>query len=303
MSSSRGPLSAGAHDLDIGDVTLRYTVAGRGPVCLMHPGGPGVSPHYLRMPAAEQQVTAVYLDPAGTGGSGRRPTHPRGYTLDFYRRCAEAVIAHLGQEEIYFLGHSYGGLVGLQLALKSPGLLAGLICYDTGPVYGPELDAEAVRQVGEFARRFSGHPELPAVLAAVQRELAPDATDEQHTAALRDTVPLFFARYWARRGEFGPLMDTVTVTNVLGGEGPFDFRRELSTITVPALILVGRYDFIGPPRWSRELRRGIPGSRLVTFEDSGHFAHLEEPRPFATAIGEFVSAQTARQGNARTVQP
>jgi pimeloyl-ACP methyl ester carboxylesterase len=289
MSPSRGPRSAGTHDLDVGDVTLRYTVAGRGPVCLMHPGGPGVSPQYLNSPAVEQQVTAVYLDPAGTGGSGRRPDHPHGYTLDFYRRCAEAVIAHLDTEKIYFLGHSYGGLVGLRLALDRPGLLAGLICYDTGPVYGPELHAEAVRQVSEFARRFSGHPELPAVLAAVQRELAADATDEQHTAALRDTVPLYFADYWARRGEFGPLMDTVTVTNVLGGEGPFDFRPELSAITVPALILVGRYDFIGPPRWSQELRRGIPGSRLVTFGHSGHFAHLEEPRPFAAAIGEFVS--------------
>jgi hypothetical protein len=56
MSPVRGPLSASAHDLDIGDVTLRYTVAGRGPVCLMHPGGPGVSPHYLRMPPVEQQL-------------------------------------------------------------------------------------------------------------------------------------------------------------------------------------------------------------------------------------------------------
>ena len=303
MSPSRGPLSAGTHDLDIGDVTLRYTVAGHGPVCLMHPGGPGISPHYLRMPAVEEQVTAVYLNPAGTGGSGRLPAHPHGYTLDFYRQCAEAVIAHLDQEESYFLGHSYGGLVGLRLALHRPGLLSGLICYDTGPVYGPELYAEADRQVSEFARRFSGHPELPAVLAAVQRELAPDATDEQHSEALRDTAPLYFADYWARRGEFDPLMDTVTVTNVLGGEGPFDFRPELGAVTVPALILVGRHDFIGPPKWSDELRRGIPRSRLVTFEDSGHFAHLEEPRPFATAIGEFVSAQTVRQRDARKDQP
>jgi proline iminopeptidase len=298
MSISRRPLSAGAHNLDVGDVTLRYTVAGRGPVCLMHPGGPGVSPHYLRMPAVEEQVTAVYLDPAGTGGSGRRPTHPHGYTLDFYCRCAEAVIAHLNQEKVYFLGHSYGGLVGLRLALRRPRVLAGLICYDTGPVYGPELQAEAVRQVSAFARRFSGRPELPAVLAAVERELAPDATDEQHTAALRDAAPLYFADYWSRQGEFGPLMDTVTVTNVLGGEGPFDFRGELDVITVPTLILVGRHDVIGPPKWSRELRRGIPSSRLVTFADSGHFAHLEEPRPFAAAIGEFVSAPTVRQPNA-----
>ena len=255
------------------------------------------------MPLVEKQVTTVYLDPAGTGGSGRRPAHPHGYTLDFYRQCAEAIIAHLDSEETYFLGHSYGGLVGLQLARHRPGLLAGLICYDTGPVYGPELHAEAIRQVSEFARRFSGHPELPAVLAAVERELAPDATDDQYSAALRDTAPLYFADYWGRRGEFGPLMDTVSVTNVLGGEGPFDFRGELSAITVPALILVGRHDFIGPPRWSQELRRGIPGSRLVTFEESGHFAHLEEPHAFAAAIAEFVSRRPSVTPEARKAEP
>jgi len=38
------------------------------------------------------------------------------------------------------------------------------------------------------------------------------------------------------------------------------------------------------------MHRDIPGSRLVSFDRSGHFAHLEEPEAFAAAIGKFVSA-------------
>jgi hypothetical protein len=37
------------------------------PVCLVHPGGPGIGREYLRMPALEAHLTVVYLEPIGTG--------------------------------------------------------------------------------------------------------------------------------------------------------------------------------------------------------------------------------------------
>lgn len=283
------PLLAGTHDVDIDGVSLRYTVAGTGPVCLMHAGGPGVSPHYLRMPEVERHVTAVYLDPLGTGGSGRLPTHPRGYTMDLYLACVEKVLGHLGQESALFLGHSFGGFVAQDLALRRPDLLTGLILYDTGPAAGPDLAAEAAKNVEEFAARFPGHPALPDVLAAFQADPGPDATDEASTRALQGIVPLYFAHYWAREDEFGPAARSLTVTNVAGDEEPVDFRGRLHEISAPTLILVGRYDWIASPRWAQELHRDIPGSRLVTFEHSGHLPHVEEPELFAAAIGEFVS--------------
>jgi proline iminopeptidase len=287
--TSMTPLSAGAHDLDIDGVAMRYEVAGSGPVCLMHPGGPGVSPHYLRMPAVERHVTAVYMDPAGTGHSGRLPTHPHGYTMDLYRRWAEALIDHLGQQPVYFLGHSFGGLVAQELALRRPDLLSGMILYDTIPTTGPDLRAEALRHVDEFARRFSGHPEVPAVVAAFQNNRAPDATDEEATRRFQEVVPLYFADYWARQDEFGPASKTMTVTNVIGDEAPFDYRGKLHDINVRSLILVGRYDFICSPKWAHDMHREIRSSQFLLFERSGHFPHLEEPEAFAAAVGGFVS--------------
>jgi proline iminopeptidase len=288
--TSTTPLSAGGHDLDIDGVAMRYEVAGSGPVCLMHPGGPGVSPHYLRMPAVERHVTAVYMDPAGTGHSGRLPTHRHGYTMDLYRRWAEALIDHLGQQRVYFLGHSFGGFVAQELALRRPDLLTGIILYDTAPTAGPDLRAEAARQVDEFARRFSGRPEVPAVVAAFQKDLGSDATDEEYTRRLQDDFPLYFADYWAHQDEFGPAIKTMTVTHVTGDEAPADYRGKLHEINVRSLILAGRYDFICPPKWAHDMHREIRNSRLFLFERSGHFPHLEEPEAFAAAIGGFVSS-------------
>ncbi|WP_370542247.1 alpha/beta fold hydrolase [Amycolatopsis sp. FDAARGOS 1241] len=39
--------------------------------------------------------------------------------------------------------------------------------------------------------------------------------------------------------------------------------------------------------WVEALHDGIAGSRLVIFERSGHFGHLEEPAAFAGAVVEF----------------
>lgn len=71
-----------------------YRVEGRGPVCLVHPGGPGVHPEYLRMPALEGGLTLVYLDPVGSGDSGLLPDGD--YSMSRYARFAEAVLDDLG---------------------------------------------------------------------------------------------------------------------------------------------------------------------------------------------------------------
>src|SRR5690242_3020679 len=82
-----------------------YHVAGRGPVCVAHAGGPGFHWAYLRSPELEERFTMVYLEPVGTGESGRLATADD-YRLDTYVRFLAAVIDHLGQERVYLLGHS-----------------------------------------------------------------------------------------------------------------------------------------------------------------------------------------------------
>jgi pimeloyl-ACP methyl ester carboxylesterase len=54
--------------------------------------------------------------------------------------------------------------------------------------------------------------------------------------------------------------------------------------TAPTLILVGRDDFICPPSQAKIMHERIPDSELVVFENSGHFAHVEEPDAFCAAI-------------------
>ena len=74
-------LAPGTHEIVVDGVTQRYHVAGAGPVCVVHSGGPGIAWEYMRMPRVEAALTTVYVEPVGTGESGRLPDHPRTYHL------------------------------------------------------------------------------------------------------------------------------------------------------------------------------------------------------------------------------
>jgi len=293
-----GPLSPGSHTVDVGGLAQRYHVFGQSPaVCVAVPGGPGVFWDYLRMPAVEQHVTMVYVEPLGTGESGRLGTHPHGYSRAVYADALDRVIDELGREKVHLLGHSHGGFVAQYYAAHHPGRLAGLILYDSAPVTGEEQGAETVRQLEEFVRRNEGNPEVPAVLAALQ-SVGTITDDDELTAALRGLVPAYMADYWAREEEFAPLRARMRVSYISGldADGDPDVvadRDLLPRVGVPTLVIAGRYDVICGERWGREIHDLVPHSRLLVLEHSGHLGHVEEADRFASAMVRFIPATDA----------
>jgi proline iminopeptidase len=281
------PLAAGTHDIVAGGLTQRYHVYGQGPAVLVAiPGGPGVDWEYLRMPEVERHVTVVYTEPLGTGGSGRLPAHPRGYTREVYAAALDGLLDHLGQERVHLLGHSHGGFVAQHYAASRPSRLAGVILYDSAPVTGPEQGAESRRQVEAFIARNAGNPELPAVLAALQ-SVGSITGDDELTAALRGLFPAYVAHYWQREAEFAPFRERIRVAYVEAGL--IQDRELLAGLTVPALVVAGRYDVICGERWGREIHDLVAGSRLLILGESGHMGHIEEPQKFAVAVTAFVT--------------
>jgi len=289
-------MTPGTNVVMIDGLEQRYHVAGRGPVCLVHSGGPGVGWEYLRMPAVERHLTLVYVEPIGTGDSGRL-ADPRGYTLDRYARHVDGLIDHLGVDRAHLLGHSYGGFVALWYALRHPERLAGLILYDTSPTTTDDFVADIEENFARLPERHAGAPWLPDAMAAWGMEPAasadPSTTDEEITRILRRGLRVYFADYSGREREFAPVLDDLRVFMAPSrGEepAPYDVRDQLPSITVPTLVLVGRHDPICSVRWATALHDGIPGSALTIFEHSGHLAHIEEPDAFAEAIREWVRA-------------
>jgi pimeloyl-ACP methyl ester carboxylesterase len=86
-----------------------------------------------------------------------------------------------------------------------------------------------------------------------------------------------YARMW------GP--SEFTVTGTLVG---WDVSARLGEISLPSLVLGGRHDH-ATPALTQALHQGIAGSEWVIFEESGHFAHLEETERFLQVAGDFLA--------------
>ncbi|GAA2554477.1 hypothetical protein GCM10010435_26180 [Winogradskya consettensis] len=273
-------LSPGTHSFTVAGIRQVYHVAGAGPVLVTHSGGPGVDYSYLRSPALERHFTMVYPEPVGTGDSGRLP---QGATyVGTYADFLTALVDHLGTPKVYLLGHSHGGLVAQRYALDHPDRVAGIAFYSSPAMTLPEFWAATAGTTEEFLRRHADVPEAAEAVAALGRFGAP--TDEAKTAALRACLPVYFADFWARKAEFKDLQAGVRGYAVSFESTHVDYRAELASISVPTVVITGRYDFICGPVWARMLHECIPGSRLVILGGSGHFGQIEEPQAFDEAV-------------------
>lgn len=69
----------------------------------------------------------------------------------------------------------------------------------------------------------------------------------------------------------------------------YDVSRKLEFISVPTLVMCGRYDVQCPLLYSIEMAEGIPHSKLVIFEKSNHYPFLEEAERFADEYDLFLN--------------
>jgi proline iminopeptidase len=284
----------------IGGVEIAYHIAGQGPVLIAHPGGPGGEWSYLRMPSVEKTFTVVYIEPVGSGTSGKLEKRSD-YTMSRYVDDVDGLRAHLGFERITLLGHSHGGFVAQSYVLAHPDRVAGLILYDTTPTSGPDWQ----RDVESNLNWFAAEPWFAQATAALAEETSA-RTDEQITSIFRREAPLYFADYTGRKAEFDPMIarmqfsidPVLAISDTLGesatGVAPpsFDVRNRLSEIKAPTLIISGRKDFVCSVKMAEVIHAGIAGSQLTILEESGHMGHIEEPDRFAAAIVAFMRPAT-----------
>lgn len=254
---------------------LFYVEVGEGLPCLVMHGGLGGDHSALHpwLDPLGDALRLVYYDHRGNGRSGRPPAE----TITFEQLCADAdaLREHLGFEKVAVLGHSFGGFVALEYALRYPERLSRLILLGTSSAFdhGEEVEANA--------RRKGATPEQLEALEASPED------DAEAWRLWKVIEPLYYRVYDADLAE--RVMGKTVVSNYAGEVGDailegWDLTPRLGEISAPTLILVGRDDFVCPPSRAQIMHERIPDSELVVFEESGHFAHVEEPRAFFEAV-------------------
>jgi proline iminopeptidase len=255
------------------------------PTILVVPGGPGFDQGYLR-PDLEPLASSAQLVFADLRAQGRSSHAPVATcTLEQMADDLAELCQMLGITAPVVLGHSAGGFVALHLALRHPHAVGGLILCDTAPTLAPLPDDDppasladrASAESVQVAGRLFGGDFSAEVLDAFGRLVAP-----YYAAPAHSEVP----------GRIMPL--STLATDVAGHffsvlSGSYDVRPRLPEIAVPALVVVGRHDWVCPPVGSRVLASGIPSARLVEIGDAGHFPFAEEPDAFQAAVRAFLA--------------
>jgi pimeloyl-ACP methyl ester carboxylesterase len=254
---------------------LEYEVSGRGePVVFIH--GAFIADTFrplLAEPSLAGRYRLILYHRRGYAGSSRasEPVSVAQQAAD-----CRALLHHLGVERAHVVGHSYGGIVALQLALDTPGVVHSLALLEPGLMVGTSAQgyreslargAERYREAGteivvdEFLQaRWPGY-------RTILNHVLPGAFDQ----AVAD------AETWFEREASGQLAWRF---------GEAEVRR----IGQPTLsVLGGESDAL----WSRFgethrlLLEWLPHAEGFVLPGTTHFMQIQNPRGMAEALAAF----------------
>jgi proline iminopeptidase len=283
--------------MQIRDVSLFVKVVGHGePLVLMH-GGPGLD--YTTLSSFESladQFTLIFYDHRC---NGRSSGDVESMTWENLTADADALRETLGFERWSVLGHSFGGNVALEYALRHPERLSSLILLDTsGDSWWHESHAPAL-----LAKRGYGPRAVNAARRFFNGQLAPDEVAR--------TVFKFIGAYFyhgrallsphalraATRLEMRPEAQVFGFSRLLPGWTVMDGLRE---IEAPTLVMAGRHDFLFPPEHQAILADRIPNAHLEIIERAGHNPQDEQRAVVMEAVRRFLQTSARADEGAKT---
>jgi pimeloyl-ACP methyl ester carboxylesterase len=211
------------------------------------------------------------------------------YRLADHVEDLELVRDHLGLDSIALLGHSAGSDVALTYAAQHPARVECLILVGAAARIADEHEQEAA--ANREAR--SGEPWYSDAVAVGEEVARADRsmTDEQLGELLARGAGFCFARSGPRQDAYAELLrHSVSVAAWLAPIDTDDFRPLLPHILAPTLVVAGDADCLVAPAASHELAEDLPQGRIVVLADAGHYAWVDQPEPFRSAVSAFLAA-------------
>ena len=138
-------------------------------------------------------------------------------------------------------GHSTGGAIALQLAVRRPAAVLGLVLVDTGA-------------------HMRGHGDVSAILDRIQRDWGDDlraaVLDRSFQCPLSPEVRAGYL-------EWAAALDPRAVYGVLASQRDLDLTADLAAVRQPAAVVHGRHDRARPPQQGAD---GRPHVKRIRFE-------------------------------------
>jgi aminoacrylate hydrolase len=187
-----------------------------------------------------------------------------------------AIVDKLGIKRFSFIGHALGGLIGMDIALRRPGLIDRLVLINAwskaDPHSGRCFDVRIALLKNSGVEAFLRAQPLflyPAIWMAENSQRL--AEEEAHGLRHFQGQDNILRRIAALRA--------------------FDIDDRLPEIDVPTLVIATKDDMLVPYSRSEHLAAGLPNAELSLFDFGAHAVNVVVPSTFNGAVLQFLAKQ------------
>lgn len=265
-------------------------------VLLLH-GGPGATHEYFEaldsyFPPAG--IEYYYYDQLGSAFSDQ-PDEPSLWELPRFVDEVEQVrqALHLNRSNFYLMGHSWGGILAMEYALKYQQNLKALIISNMVP---------SIPEYNRYAHEVLMPAMDPKALAQIQELEAERKYDDPRYESL--LMEHFYVDHILRmRGDEWPnpvvrAFDRINKKIYIPMQGPsemgasgklekWDRTADLHRITVPTLAIGARYDTMEPAQMER-VARTVKYGRYLFCPNGGHMAMYDDQKTYMSGLVSFI---------------
>ncbi len=264
---------------------------------LLLQGGPGCTHDYWEcmesfLPA--EGIEFIYYDQLGTGYSDN-PNDSAFWDLPRYVEEVEQVRQALGlsKDNFYLLGHSWGGILAMQYALKYQDNLKGLIISNmmaSCPEYGKYADEVLAKQMDPKvldtirmieAKKDFGNPKYMELLLPnfYNKHICRIPLDQWPLSMSRSLDNINQSLYVTMQGpsEFG----------IAGRLAGWDVKAQLPTIKVPTLSIGATHDTMDPEhmKW---ISTAVQKGRFLLCPNGGHMCMWDDQQTYMAGLISFL---------------
>lgn len=254
-------------------IDLHYEAAGNGPPVLLVPGLAADNVFFapsMRALSARHRVIAI--DNRGAGQT--LPQDASGSIASMADDCM-ALAAHLDLGRVSLVGHSMGGMIVQECALRHPDAVDAIVLAATAPHAGArnnDLFATWARLYPEVERRLWFRNLFHWVLTP---------------------------RFLGNPGTFGALVELAAIyphqqsarglAQQVAAVAGFDARSRLGAIRARTLVLGGALDLLFPTADALAFAQAIPRATFASIEGGAHSFPIEAPQELTRRVLAFLA--------------
>lgn len=258
-------------------------------------GGPDFDHTYLlpEMDRLSDLFRLIYYDQRGRGRSARK-VQPEDVTLESEINDLERVREYFQLESVLVLGHSWGGVLAMQYAVRHPNRVSHLILMNTAPASHDDYvllrrelarkrapgDEEKMKAISSTAKYEEGNLETDAEYYRIHFRVTVRRPEQLERVVKSLRVGLTPEDIRRARAIEDRMYDETWASS------DYNLLPQLTRLGIPTLVIHGDHDLV-PVECAAHVAEAIPGARFVVMQDCGHFSYFECPDQVRMTISDF----------------